>query len=96
MNRRQSQPYQIAEAQIVSDTQFDSNVEESGSNGFNLHEFAFILFSHKWKILICTLIGLIAAAFVYFGQDSVYRSDAKLLVHYVIDITSDDVGRPHR
>ncbi|HEY2084043.1 MAG TPA: Wzz/FepE/Etk N-terminal domain-containing protein, partial [Verrucomicrobiae bacterium] len=45
----------------------------------------YILFRHKWKILVCSAIGLLAAIVVPFVWPHVYESEAKLLVKYVVD-----------
>ena len=45
----------------------------------------FVLFRHKWKIIILTALGLVAAAYYFFTQQPLYQSDAKLLIRYVSD-----------
>ena len=55
-----------------------------------ISEMAFILFRHKWKIIIFTLAGVAAAACVWVMTPTVYRSEARLLVRYVADTTVDD------
>lgn len=65
-------------------------VNQSPQSEFDLREILFILFSHKWKILILGIIGLIAAACLYFLKQPLYQSAAKLLVHYVIDTQTID------
>jgi uncharacterized protein involved in exopolysaccharide biosynthesis/Mrp family chromosome partitioning ATPase len=51
----------------------------------NLDEILFILFRHKWKILLCTALGVAAAAKVYLDYQPVYESEAKLMLRYVVD-----------
>ena len=53
--------------------------------GLSVEDVAIALFKHKWKIVLCTLAGLIAAAVVFKSYPLVYESQAKLLVRYVLD-----------
>lgn len=48
------------------------------------------LFKHKWKIVICAAIGIIAALCVRSFYSPVYESHAKLLVRYVLERTPID------
>jgi uncharacterized protein involved in exopolysaccharide biosynthesis/Mrp family chromosome partitioning ATPase len=59
-----------------------------------LGDIYYILFRHKWKILLFSAIGLIAAAIIPFVWPHVYESEAKLLVKYVVDnrVLSDPTG----
>lgn len=50
-----------------------------------LGDIYYILFRHKWMILILTLLGLGSAVAVYEFWPKVYQSEAKLLVKYVLD-----------
>lgn len=43
-----------------------------------------MLFKHKWKIMICGSLGLAAAAALFFKTKPVYKSEAKLLINYVL------------
>ena len=56
----------------------------------NPGDILFILFKHKWKIVVSTVVGLSAAAGVYLLWPRVYVSEAKLLVRYVKDTTPVD------
>src|SRR5258708_3130494 len=64
--------------------------QEPHHSGLNLNDILFILFRHKWKIFLCTLTGIVAAAVVYFILPSVYESEAKLFVRYVVDRSAID------
>lgn len=55
-----------------------------------VQDVIFILFKHKWMILILTLLGLGGAAYVYLNQKPLYQSEAKLLVRYVMETGSVD------
>ncbi|MBN9692885.1 MAG: P-loop NTPase [Verrucomicrobia bacterium] len=57
---------------------------------FQLGDIAYILFRHKWKIIICSLLGFIAAGVVWFTFTPKYISTASLLIRYVLE--SRDTG----
>ena len=59
-------------------------------SGFGLHDILFMLFRHKWKILVLTFVGLLAAAVVYLLTPPAYESEAKLLVRYVVERSAVD------
>ena len=63
---------------------------ETGASGLNVHEVLFMLYRHKWKILICAAIGLLGSAAVYFLRAPSYESEAKLFVRYVVDKSAVD------
>jgi uncharacterized protein involved in exopolysaccharide biosynthesis/Mrp family chromosome partitioning ATPase len=50
----------------------------------------FALFKRKWTIVFCALLGIIAAAAVYFLWPAMYESEAKLLVRYVVERSGVD------
>jgi uncharacterized protein involved in exopolysaccharide biosynthesis/Mrp family chromosome partitioning ATPase len=56
----------------------------------NVQDVFYVLFKHKWKILVSAVIGICAAAAVYFLAVRVYESQAKLLVRYVVDTSAID------
>ncbi|MEO7724359.1 MAG: Wzz/FepE/Etk N-terminal domain-containing protein [Chthoniobacterales bacterium] len=60
------------------------------SPGVTRNDFLFAIFRHKKMIVLLTLIGLLAAAAVYFLYPSLYQSNAKLLVRYVLDRSAID------
>ncbi|MBV8273703.1 MAG: hypothetical protein JO170_00375, partial [Verrucomicrobia bacterium] len=64
--------------------------QEGKSSGLNIHDVLFMLFRHKWKILCCTVAGLLITAGVYFLLPMAYESQAKLLVRYVVDRSAVD------
>ena len=53
--------------------------------GMNLYDILFILFRHKWKIMLCATLGVLGALAVYFILPPLYESEAKLFVRYVVD-----------
>ena len=54
-------------------------------SGFNPADIYFVVFRHKWKIIILTLAGFAAAAYYYFTRQPLYQSEAKLFIRYVSD-----------
>ena len=65
---------------------------DTGRRGLNLGDVFFVLFRHKWKILLCGLLGILAAAGLYVTGKPIYQSEAKLLVRYVYDNRAVDSG----
>jgi uncharacterized protein involved in exopolysaccharide biosynthesis/Mrp family chromosome partitioning ATPase len=57
--------------------------QETIPSGIGLNDVLFMVFRHKWKIAICTLAGIAAAATVFVMSSRDYESRAKLLVKYV-------------
>ncbi len=58
---------------------------ENSSGGLNLNDIYFILFRRKWIIILFGLLGIAAAAALYWQHKPTYRSDAKLLVRYIVE-----------
>jgi polysaccharide biosynthesis transport protein len=56
--------------------------------GFGLVDVYFVLFRHKWKIIILTLLGVLAAEYYQHTKQPPYQSDAELLIRYVSDTRS--------
>jgi polysaccharide biosynthesis transport protein len=63
---------------------------EPSHSGLKLNDVLYMLVRHKWKILLCTTFGFIAAAAAYLFVPRVYESDAKLFVRYVVDKSAID------
>lgn len=50
----------------------------------SVSDIYYILFKHKWKIIVLSLLGLVAAGVAYrFWPNTIYRSEAKLFVRYI-------------
>ncbi|MEO8615309.1 MAG: Wzz/FepE/Etk N-terminal domain-containing protein [Luteolibacter sp.] len=56
----------------------------STKEAFGVQDILYILFKHKWKILIFSLLGFAASAVVYLTRKPIYQTEAKLLVKYVL------------
>ncbi len=52
--------------------------------------FLYIIYRHKWKIVLCALAGLAAAMVYRLLVPALYESQAKLLVRYVVERSAID------
>jgi succinoglycan biosynthesis transport protein ExoP len=69
----------------------------AAQGGIKLHDILYILFKHKWKILIPTVLGFVAAGFIAFRSDSMapsFQTQADLLVRYVVERNASDPDAP--
>src|SRR2546430_11425154 len=64
--------------------------ETQQPSGLKLSDILFALFKHKRMIMLCAVVGIIAAATFYFLYPPVYESQAKLLVRYVLERSAVD------
>ena len=64
--------------------------EPQHHSGARLGDIFFALFKRKRTICICAIVGIIAAAAVYFIYPPSYQSEAKLLVRYVTERSAID------
>src|SRR6266567_9214877 len=64
--------------------------EPQHHSGIHLSDILFALFKRKWTIILCALLGIIAAAAFYFLYPPVYESNARLLVRYVLERSAID------
>ena len=51
---------------------------------FGIQDILYVLFKHKWKIGFLGTMGIAAAAGLYLTTKPVYKSEAKLLINYVL------------
>ncbi len=51
----------------------------------NLADIYFVVFRHKWKIIILTILGIAAGCTYYVLRQPPFQSQAELLVRYVAD-----------
>ncbi len=65
--------------------------QQNAPQGMNVRDVLFILFRHKWKILIFGVMGLAAAVAAYFHFQPGYEATAKLLVRYVTETRGPEV-----
>src|ERR1700749_908614 len=62
----------------------------SPQSGIGIFDILFMVFRHKWKIIVFGLTGIIGAGVVYLLTPPAYESEAKLLVRYVMDRSAVD------
>ncbi len=60
------------------------------TSSLGVHDIITVLFKHKWKIIVCSVIGIAAAAGVYFSFAPVFESEAKVLVRYLVERSAVD------
>jgi succinoglycan biosynthesis transport protein ExoP len=60
--------------------------------GITLGDIYYIVFRHKWKIILAFLMGLLAAAGIYHFKPPPYQSQAELLIKYVSEPTQLELG----
>jgi len=53
--------------------------------GMTADDIYYVIFRHKWRILICTAAGLLAAAGFYLFDPPQYQSEALLFIRYVME-----------
>src|SRR5215510_5179281 len=75
--------------------------QQPPSAGLKLDDIYYVIFRHKWKIVIFAVLGFIAAIGIYSSTPPVYASEAKLLIRYVLESktvnpvgTADQVRSP--
>jgi uncharacterized protein involved in exopolysaccharide biosynthesis/Mrp family chromosome partitioning ATPase len=51
--------------------------------GIDLGDIYYVLFRHKWRIILFSLAGFLAAAVLYVAKPPPYQSQAELLIQYV-------------
>src|SRR5205085_5649721 len=56
--------------------------------GLKIGDVYYVLFRHKWKIIVLFVASVIAALGVFMVTPPAYISEAKLIVHYVLESTS--------
>jgi len=57
------------------------------SAGISLGDIYYIIFRHKWKIIVLSLAGFVVAAGIHHFQPPPYQSQAELLIKYVPEAT---------
>src|SRR5215475_11485830 len=68
----------------------DVRQETHHHSGIHLSDILFALFKRKWTVILCSAVGIIAAAAFYFFEPPLYESQAKLLVRYVLERSAVD------
>ncbi len=58
-------------------------IEQPGK--ITLGDIYFVIFRHKWKIILLSTAGFVAAVVFYFLNPPIYQSEAKLFIKYITD-----------
>ena len=68
----------------------EHNPYNHAQQGLNLStsDIYFILFRHKWKIIILSVLGVVISAKIYLTTPPTYRSEARLFIRYVEERTA--------
>lgn len=61
--------------------------QEAGT-GMQISDIYYVLFRHKWKIILCSLLGFAVAVGFFVFRVRLYESEAKLMVRYVLETRS--------
>src|SRR5688572_28086155 len=64
--------------------------EEQTGGGIDVSWIYYVIFRHKWKIVLLSIAGIAAAGAVAYFKKPVYQSSASLLIKYIKD--SSDVA----
>lgn len=68
---------------IEAENQIEEAPEQAA--GLNIGDIYYVLFRHKWKVIGCFIAALIGAAVVYTATPRLFKSEAKLLIRYVLE-----------
>jgi succinoglycan biosynthesis transport protein ExoP len=82
---RAGRPRNIADPHHKSIDSMQKNQTREPPKGFGPNDVFFVLFKHKWMIVVLAMAGLGAAAALHLRQQPVFQSTAKLLVRYVVE-----------
>src|ERR1700756_4365815 len=69
-----------------------SQPRQQGGAGLNLTDIYFVLFRHKWVILVFWTLGFIAAGVIFATRQPVYTSEATVMIRRIYDNTSSTVN----
>lgn len=61
----------------------DTHPATTGAS-LELGDIYYTLFRHKWKVLLCSVLGFVAAGAYYVVSPPWYKSEAKLFIRYVV------------
>jgi uncharacterized protein involved in exopolysaccharide biosynthesis/Mrp family chromosome partitioning ATPase len=61
----------------------NNNKQVPPQPGISLEDVYYTIFRHKWKIILTSLMGFLAAAAIYHVKAPMYESQAELLIKYV-------------
>lgn len=65
------------------------------AQNLNLGDIYYILFRHKWKILLCSLAGIGIGVALYKTESPPFQSEAMLLVRYIVTPNTPSAPNPN-
>jgi polysaccharide biosynthesis transport protein len=63
----------------------NNNRQAESGGTMTLGDVYFVIFRHKWKIIVLSLAGVVAAGVFYLLKPPLYQSEAELLIRYITD-----------
>lgn len=63
----------------------DNRLQNSSASGIALDDIYFVLFRHKWKIILLFIAGVAGAWAIPRLKPPEYQSEARLMIKYVVD-----------
>lgn len=67
-----------------------SQPRQQAGAGLNLTDIYFMLFRHKWMILVLWTLGFIAAGVIYATRHAVYTSEATVMIRRIYNVTGTE------
>ena len=75
---------------MIEGRQTKREMMENSSLGLKLSDIYYIIFRQKWLIAAFLGVGLIASVIVFLAQETLYWSEAKLMVRYVTELKASE------
>ena len=69
----------------TEETIMNDEFRQAQPSGMDIGDVYYIVFRHKWKVIVFFVAGVLAAVYLSFFKPPVYQSKAKLLVRYVLE-----------
>ncbi len=57
---------------------------------FGVEDVLYIIFKHKWKIIVLSLMGFIASGIVFSNRKLLFQTQARILISYVLNTNTID------
>ena len=64
----------------------NNNRHTESAGGITLGDVYFVIFRHKWKIILIAAAGVVAAAAFYVLHPPLYQSEAQIFIRYISDV----------
>jgi len=58
------------------------------AQGMSANDILYVFFRHKWKIIICSLTGILTSVAIYLFHPPPFQSQAMLFIRYVLENSS--------